>query len=320
MPAPMASLTDPFSTTSLNTGLWAPFTAGSGSQVLATTSGLECQVIAGVGGTVDAGVSSQASYDLTGSYLAVNAASVGQAAYGGTTCQAFLLAATTAGPGVTSSVKFALSEGVLYMGTWGTNYASPAWNAAAMAWWRIRETAGTVYFETSPDGAAWTVQGATATSGLGFAVTALYATLYAAKYSGNSFAQTAYWLSLNPVTGISVPAGLASAAGTALAPYAQEIAVGKGYPDPATAAGTAQPPAVVLAAYARAGLATAAGTAHPAAGSAYQAPVQGKSQSAVSAVASCVSSVSPGGGSCKPEVYGTVIPAGVGEAVAAGPR
>jgi hypothetical protein len=35
---------------------------------------------------------------------------------------------------------------------------STAWDGDTMMWWRIRNEAGQIYWETSPDGAAWTVQ------------------------------------------------------------------------------------------------------------------------------------------------------------------
>jgi len=38
-----------------------------------------------------------------------------------------------------------------------------AWDPVAMAWWRIRESAGSVYYETAPDGVAWTIQASVAT-------------------------------------------------------------------------------------------------------------------------------------------------------------
>ncbi len=48
----------------------------------------------------------------------------------------------------------------------GTNSdTGVTWNGSTMKWWRIRETAGTVYWETSPDGTpgSWTVRRSLAT-------------------------------------------------------------------------------------------------------------------------------------------------------------
>jgi len=42
-------------------------------------------------------------------------------------------------------------------GVW-TTLASDTWSLTTHHFWRIREAAGTVYWETSPDGAAWTGQ------------------------------------------------------------------------------------------------------------------------------------------------------------------
>lgn len=62
--------------------------------------------------------------------------------------------------------------GVLYTDVWdaGNNVETLTYNATDHRWWRIREAAGTVYFEVSPDGTTWTVVRSLPTPNWGLAV------------------------------------------------------------------------------------------------------------------------------------------------------
>jgi hypothetical protein len=47
------------------------------------------------------------------------------------------------------------------IGSWSiagttTNVGSVLYNATQHAWWRIRESGGTIFWETAPDGKSWT--------------------------------------------------------------------------------------------------------------------------------------------------------------------
>lgn len=57
------------------------------------------------------------------------------------------------------------------------------YDATAHAWWRIREDAGTVYWETSPDGATWTTRRSAATP---FPLDVMRVRLYAGNWSADS--------------------------------------------------------------------------------------------------------------------------------------
>jgi hypothetical protein len=62
--------------------------------------------------------------------------------------------------GLTGDLLEIIQEsGTLYFRRWlggtDTELANAAWDPVAMRWWRIRESGGTTFYETSPDGAAW---------------------------------------------------------------------------------------------------------------------------------------------------------------------
>jgi hypothetical protein len=64
-----------------------------------------------------------------------------------------------------------------------TGVGSTAYDPVAHAWLRIRESGGTVYYDTAPDGKTWTNQW---TSGEPTLITALYAGVYTGYYSAGS--------------------------------------------------------------------------------------------------------------------------------------
>jgi hypothetical protein len=66
------------------------------------------------------------------------------------------------------------AQGKLFARTWtlgvATDYPSdpanrPTYNATSQRWWQVRESAGQVYFETSPDGLAWNAFASTSVRG-----------------------------------------------------------------------------------------------------------------------------------------------------------
>jgi hypothetical protein len=148
-PAALGELVDDFSGP-LDTSVWnvSPGATISGGQlVLACTSSYS-------------GIGSIASYDMTGSHVAVQLVSVPIDTNGGTeTALSFkaddsnLLMIDKRGANLLCDAR---------VGGVDTT-ATVAWDPAAMAWWRLREDSGTVYFETAPDGSTWTTQLSVAT-------------------------------------------------------------------------------------------------------------------------------------------------------------
>ena len=74
---------------------------------------------------------------------------------------------------------------VYYVASVPTAVAALQCSPGAHGWWRIREYNGTVFWETSSDGAAWTIQGAAATSRL-FPLRAINVMLAAATFGSGS--------------------------------------------------------------------------------------------------------------------------------------
>jgi len=82
-----------------------------------------------------------------------------------------------------------------------TIIATPVYDSTTMAYQRIRESGGTVFWETSPDGRTWTVRAQRATGD--FAITDCFLSIYAGSYSSTNLAATAAWDSVNtpaPIT------------------------------------------------------------------------------------------------------------------------
>lgn len=63
-----------------------------------------------------------------------------------------------------------------------TTLATLAYSATAHAWWRIRQTNGVAYWETSPDGATWVVQASKAWDTAPFALTSMNVRFYSETY------------------------------------------------------------------------------------------------------------------------------------------
>jgi hypothetical protein len=89
-----------------------------------------------------------------------------------------------------------------------TTLFSVTYSAISMSWWRIRESAGTTYFETAPDGATWTTQYSTADTAFGIPLTALAVLLQAGDY-GSDAAGTSFIYAVSTNSATALPAVLA---------------------------------------------------------------------------------------------------------------
>jgi hypothetical protein len=101
--------------------------------------------------STDGDLSSVASYDLTGSYALMRIVSTS-----GTGTDNFLRLGSGA-----NWLRIIKEDSILYfqqlVAGAQTNVASVTFNATTHACWRIRESAGTTYWETSQDGMTWNV-------------------------------------------------------------------------------------------------------------------------------------------------------------------
>jgi feruloyl esterase len=126
-------------------------------------------------------VASNAAYDLTGSEASVR---VNQVVNPGHVNNIFALQLDW-----DNTMLWWYENGFLYAIYYAagvrTNVASLEYSPELHGWWRIREYNGVVYWETSPDGASWDIQGGAATSRL-FALQALNVMLEANTFGDGS--------------------------------------------------------------------------------------------------------------------------------------
>jgi hypothetical protein len=161
---PMSTIVDNFNATAPSTQ-WArryadpPETVTQGSGQLLITLASTANVYGGYG--------SSASYRLTGSAILVQVPVVPTAATG---AQAFVSLAAPGNNALAMVEENAtLSARVTVAGT-STIVGSFSYDATQHAWWRIRESGGTIYWETAPDGKTWTTQATNAALAFGIDV------------------------------------------------------------------------------------------------------------------------------------------------------
>lgn len=115
-------------------------------------------------------------------------------------------------------------------GTWGSNLGTVAYDATAMRWLRIRETGGSLFWETSPDASTWTQR---------YTTTAPWTPigLQLSLQAGDGAGETVVWDNFNYTPVVSEGTAAASAAGaTTGAGYVLVMSPGG---SPAAAAGAA---------------------------------------------------------------------------------
>lgn len=145
----METLQDPFSGGSLDTVLWTD-TSYSGGTVAVSGGFLACSPLPNAGNT-SGNITSASAYDLTGSFAFINTTQI--VAQNGSTY--FYVQSD-----LSNRVYFRVFTGNIsvHSVTAGFDFeqATDTYNASTHAWWRIRESGGTSFFDTSPDGKTWT--------------------------------------------------------------------------------------------------------------------------------------------------------------------
>lgn len=156
--------------------LWRayPFASGSGT-VIETSGQAQLTPPTSTAGTHANGYWSSAVYDFTGGSCYINIAQMVSTSVAVTASYALM-------PTVDDQnnvLQWYQLSGTLVarkiVAGASTSLYSVAWNAATYKYLRIRESAGTIYFDSSTDGTSWTNR-ATTTVASTFAVTALYVT------------------------------------------------------------------------------------------------------------------------------------------------
>jgi hypothetical protein len=142
------------------------------------------------------------AHDLTGSYVYMRVyPPPGSAAgsrettlnvlRGGVSDEKYMMLVTGVDPSITAMRKIGAAT---VEGPWAL------YDPVAHAYWRIRESAGTVYFDTSPDAVTWTNFWSVAT---GFVITSVWVSL-SAGYWGTETASEAFIDNVNS-TGVAPP-------------------------------------------------------------------------------------------------------------------
>src|SRR5215510_6584531 len=167
----MGALVDNFRSDSLNTALWDAVNSpgNSGQQ-----EGGRYTFIVKAASTGDATLVSDAAYDLTGSHIHINLISAGVQEAG---LEMYPLILTQNPANQDNSLLIVVTNNLVgiyqVVGGVPSGLAFPAYNPVTMAWWRIREAAGTVYYESAAQvQGPWTVQASVVPT---IAITALYA-------------------------------------------------------------------------------------------------------------------------------------------------
>jgi hypothetical protein len=146
---------------------------------------------------------STVNYDLTSSSIYV-----GIAPYIATSSATFLFLTSSTGNAIMfgqTGVNLAVYKAVAGV---QTSLFTTTYNATSHAWWRIRESAGTVFFDTAPDGATWTNQYSTAdTTFSGTVLTALQVDIQPGDYGSDPTGTTYLYAVNSPRLQASTDAG-----------------------------------------------------------------------------------------------------------------
>lgn len=166
----LGTLVDNFRAATLDTALWnAVNSAGN----VGFQAGGRYTFIVQAGATGDATLTSDITYDLTGSHVHVELIEAGVQEAG---LETYPIILTQAAANQNNALVVVVSAGTvgLYEIVAGVpnGLAFPSYDAVAMRWWRIRESGGTVYFESAPKvRGPWTVRASVVPT---IAITSLY--------------------------------------------------------------------------------------------------------------------------------------------------
>lgn len=150
----MATFADPFNRTSVDSTKWAQATAGGATMTFDATGATVTYPSSSTASTAGS-VSAIANYDLTGSYAYVQVLAVPSSSTNADAEMALLLDSN-------NWLRWVYEGGTLYAqymvaGT-RNNATTFSYSSATHKFWRIRESGGTTYWDTSPDGSTWTNQ------------------------------------------------------------------------------------------------------------------------------------------------------------------
>lgn len=154
----LQTLADSFTATSINTTLWNNITTGA-----ATLDPVNDEVSLAVP-TASGGINTFGTnnlYDATGSSVY---AQIGVTANGNGNTKTIMRVRLDSNNAVTMRVESGVFKLTMQIGGTLTSTTLPAYDPNAHRWWRLRESAGSFYADTSADGLTWTQQASMAYS------------------------------------------------------------------------------------------------------------------------------------------------------------
>jgi hypothetical protein len=152
--AQMDTLKDEFNGTTAK-AIWSPFSAGSAT-ITYDATGVTVTFPATTSGATDGDLSSFFSYNFLDSYAFMHVLAIPVS--GAVNSFGLFRLQITSANFVSWQFNAGNIQAVKRVASVSTTVFSTAWDSVNHAWIRIRESGGTTYWETSPDGIDWTVQ------------------------------------------------------------------------------------------------------------------------------------------------------------------
>lgn len=147
----LSALKDSFVAPVLNTGNWTQFTGGSAT--MSYGNGASTIYPATTSSSTDGDLSSVGTFDMTSSGAFLNVTSV-PGTTGANSDASFRIKKAT-----TDYLQIQVENGTIFaqkvVASAQTNIASTTYNPITHAWWQMRESGGTTFWEVSSDGLSW---------------------------------------------------------------------------------------------------------------------------------------------------------------------
>lgn len=199
--AAVSTLYDNFDDNSLAGG-WYTYSGGSAT-VNETNQRIQFAMPSSSTSSTYAGIASNSTYDLTGSYAFLETVTLPSSS---TNAGAILTLKVNG----SNELRWIKEASTLYaqrtVGGTRTTVTSFAFNSSTHKWWRIRESGGTIYWDTSTNGGSWTNRGSWTNT---LTITSIEVNVHVACYQnetnpGNFYADN---FNIIPITGQDISHG-----------------------------------------------------------------------------------------------------------------
>lgn len=201
----ISTLVDSFQGSSLNSALWSSSVAGSGT-LSYSSAGVVAALPSAATSSSLAQVDSNYYYDLTGAAVYLNVTGITSAATAAD--NTFDLVDTTGNNAMILQVEAGTLYAEKVVGGTETNITSVTYNGTTMAWWRLRESSGTVYWEyaASPTG-TWTTLTSATNPWASNVIHAMVVHIFSSAYENETNPGSMSWVNFN-TTPSTVPTNL----------------------------------------------------------------------------------------------------------------